>query len=354
MKTLRGYVSPDSAFRLRLAADPQLFAWLAGFVRTAFSSTRGAKRRAMVELGLRSAELRRALETEVGLEYGPTRSGLLTVYASGRDFDAACADISALRAFGTDLEAVDLEQCRAIEPAVAWDRVKPAGAIYCRSDETADCRLFTLELERAASRAGVVFEYGARVEGVAAGGSGLARVNTSGGFEEADAVVVAAGLGSVALARSLGMRLPIYPVKGYSITIDAPPGPKPRVAVADEKHKVFVSPLGDSLRAAGVADIVGDDLTLDAVRIGVIKRAVAQFYPGADLDGDVAPWAGLRAMTHDGPPLLFRADRGRVWFNTGHGSLGWTFACAAASITCGMVMDNHATPTEPLFGLSQR
>ena len=131
-------------------------------------------------------------------------------------------------------------------------------------------------------------------------------------------------------------------------------GLQPKMTIAHESKKVFVSPLNGGLRAAGIADFTGFDPAIDPVRVDVLKRALSALYPQADLGGELHAWAGLRAMTHDGPPVIFGIPNSGIWINSGHGSLGWTFACGAAKMTSNLVTTNRWEPENPYFGLARR
>jgi len=353
-KTLKGYLSDDSAFRLGLSVDPALWRWLFGFTLAAFSTSSGAKRQAMIELGMTSAREREQLDADLALEYGPISSGLLTLYNNSNDFDLARKDMKTLRNLGIDVQSLNSGECQTAEPTVAWDRVKVSGGILALSDTTADCRKFTLALAQKAVTMGVQVQYGVRVKSVRPKHEGMCQIVTADEVLQADAVVVAAGINSRPLINQLGLHLPMYPVKGYSVTVPTPEGPKPKLTISDEAKKVFVSPFSEGLRAAGIADITGYDLGIDSKRIDVVKRTLSTLYPSVSINDDSSVWAGLRAMTHDGPPLIFGVQNSGIWINSGHGSLGWTFACGAAAMISRLVTTDQAEPENPFFGLSKR
>lgn len=354
VKALKGYFEDDAAFRLRLAADPKLWTWLLGFAVSAFSANTAAKRKAMIELALANAIERERIDADLALEYGPMHKGLLTLYHNTDDFERARHDLGTLRALGINVEALDASACRVAEPAVAWDGLGVCGGLLARDDTTADCRSFTLALADRATAAGVQFRHGTRVQGIRPRHQGMCEVALQGDVLKADALIIAAGLETTKLVGPLGVRLPIYPVKGYSISARTGGGRQPMLTVAHEAKKVFVSPMNGGLRAAGIADITGYDLAIDPVRVDVLRRILSALYPTAEMSGTLQVWSGLRAMTHDGPPLIFGIPDAGIWINTGHGSLGWTFACAAAKMTCDLVTANRAESQNPFFGLSKR
>jgi D-amino-acid dehydrogenase len=201
---------------------------------------------------------------------------------------------------------------------------------------------------------GIETRFGAEVRSLEAPAFGACQVRTDKGDLAADAIVVAAGIRSAALARMVGVKLPLCPVQGHSISVPIPPGNRPSVTVAHEARKVFISPCGQGVRAAGIADIVGYGRKLKPERIELLKQTVSSLYPSARLDQDIDPWTGLRDMTHDGPPIVCGIPHSALWFNAGHGTLGWTFACGAAMLVSSMVQSRTAEPDNPFFGLSRR
>jgi D-amino-acid dehydrogenase len=352
-KTLKGYFTRDSPFRLRLTLDGRQLGWLAGFARAAYSERRPLRRRAMIELGLASQRRWHEVSEALGLEYGPIHRGLLTIHDNPKDLELAAADLPFLRTLGIEVERLSRDECRVAEPAACFGE-GVLGGILARGDESADCRRFTEALAARLERDGVAVRLGASVRAITPRDGNGCRVTTDGDELRCDAVVVAAGGGTAALVEPLGVRLPTYPVKGYSITVRHPGELQPKLTVADEGRKVFVAPVEGGLRAAGVADVRGDDREVHGERIGTLRRTVSRLFPRAEVDGDIAPWTGLRDMTFDGPPVIGPAGDTGVWVNSGHGSLGWTFACGAAALVAALVTGRPAPVDPRSFGLTER
>jgi D-amino-acid dehydrogenase len=352
-KTLKGYLKEDSPFRLKVAADGLQFAWLAGFARAAFGERRALRRRAMIELGIMSQRRWHEVTEDLGLEYGPVGRGLLTVHDDAADLALATADLPFLQSLGLDVRRLSPEECRAAEPAAHLDD-RVLGGILARDDESADCNRFTVALASHLHRAGVDLRFGTRVRSISARDGAGCRVQTAAEELRSDVVVVAAGGGTRPLLAPLGVRIPTYPVKGYSITVRHESARQPALTIADEGRKVFVAPLDGHLRAAGVADIRGDDRTLHPRRIATLRRTVARLYPGADVDGELSAWTGLRDMTCDGPPVISPVGETGIWINSGHGSLGWTFACGAAALVAALVTGNPQRVEARWFRLGDR
>ena len=354
VKTLKGYFDPDSAFRLRLQPDIRQVRWLLGFLRAAYSEHSSAKRAAMVTLARESIDERRMLDKELGLDYGGVYPGLLSIYEKTEDFDAAARDVEYLGNLGIDVSLLSPADCEALEPTVAWRNIGIVGATLAPDDETADCYRFCRELDAVNASLGIVRRYGERVTHLDAQKLGQCVVRSDGGDVSADAVVIAAGVQSVELARSQGIRLPIYPVKGYSLSVPLEHAQRPRHTLSHERRKVFVSPDATGLRAAGVADIVGYSTALDSERMGLVRRTIADLFPRAAFSEGVGQWSGLRPMTCDGPPVICGVPGTGLWLNTGHGSLGWTLSLGAAKLTSELVMTGRYAPDNPYFGLGFR
>jgi D-amino-acid dehydrogenase len=358
LKTLKGYFNEDSAFKLALRPDAGQLRWLWGFLRSAYGDHGRGKRESMIRLALDSIRERQRIDAEYGLAYGGVRPRLLCIHDTEADAAAAAADLPYLQALGVSVRMVSAEECRALEPAVDWSNVSMAGATLASDDETADCLRFCRALENVNRRLGVDCRYDTEVLEVNAHGLGNCSISTRHGKDivvvRADAVVVAAGIQSLQIARSVGLRLPMYPVKGYSLTLPMPVCARPQLTIAHDKRKVFVSPMEGGIRAAGVADIVGYEHRVDERRVGLVRRTVRDLYPQADLGSAPPAWTGLRAMTHDGPPIVCGLPGTGLWLNAGHGSLGWTFSLGCARLTTEMVTSNRHEPDDPFLGLSCR
>ncbi len=354
VKTMKGYFSRQSPLRLKLTADPRLYQWLLGFVAAAFSSARPERRLAMIELGMLSLAERKKIDAELSLDYGGIHSGLLTIHENAEDFRLAVSDVPYLRSLGADVRDLSHNECRAIEPAVDWHRQKIVGGIFAPADESGDCHRFTKALASVLVRMGVEVRYGEEVRSLEARAFGACQVRTDHGDVDGDAIVVAAGIQSVRLARMVGVNLPLCPVQGHSISVPVPEGSRPKVTVAHESRKVFVSPWENGVRAAGIADIVGYGRKLKPERIELLKETVSALYPAARLDQELNPWTALRDMTHDGPPIVCGVPGTGLWFNAGHGTLGWTFACGAAKLVSTLLRSRTAEPDNPFLGLTRR
>ncbi len=220
-----------------------------------------------------------------------------------------------------------------LEPALAHSQSPIAGGVYTPEDESGDAHAFTQGLARLCVQKGVRFEAGKAVLGLQAAGDTVESLLHAGGRLEADAYVVALGSYSPLLLGPLGIRVPVYPLKGYSITL--PLGAQeatsaPTVSLTDEANKIVISRLGERLRAAGTAELAGYDTSVNGVRCDAIVRRIRQLFPGLGAIEPSHRWAGLRPATPDNVPLIGRTRLKNLFLNTGHGTLGWTLACGSA------------------------
>jgi D-amino-acid dehydrogenase len=282
-----------------------------------------------------------------GIDFDLERRGILHFYSNGKDLAHARKVNALLAEGGLDRREVSAEEMREIEPALTGDFV---GGFHTPSDSSGDIHKFTMGLAKACTRRGATMRFGAQVEGVKAQ-NGAVRVIETGGEEIFDAVVVSAGIQSRAFAQQLGDRVNIYPVKGYSVTISLDDAESraaaPWVSLLDDRAKIVASRFGDNrLRIAGTAEFNGANRDIRADRIKPLVDWCEQYFPGICTE-TVTPWAGLRPMM---PSMLPRVGRGRapgVFYNTGHGHLGWTLSAATARIVAGSVADSFA-PARPV------
>ena len=229
---------------------------------------------------------------------------------------------------------VEPDECIQIEPALASYRQQIAGAVHTPSECAADCLKVCVELVRALRERGVRFMLDTEVNGFDIRDKRVAAIRTSAGDVEADAFVMALGSASHKLGRALGAYLPVYPLKGYSITVDVEDaaGMAPRVSVTDSARKVVFARIGSRLRVAGMAELVGHDASIPATRIETLAAATHAVFPSAGRLDELHPWTGMRPATPTGVPIIGRVAGApsNMLFNTGHGALGFTLAFGSA------------------------
>lgn len=353
----------DAPFRLRLKPDPEQWLWLMRFL----SRCRAGARAERVLPNLQLALLTRArLEAyrEAFADRGETldmdhaQNGILRVFRDAHGLKEARQGMARMAQAGIEQRELNPADCVELEPALAsaFQKDEIAGGIYCPSDGMGDAHLFSRELAAAAERLGVRFRTASEVEAIEVHDGRTTGIRLADELVAADAVVVAAGPMTMRLLKPLGIRLPIYPVKGYSVTL--PLGESelaaPNVSITDEARKVVVSRLGTRLRAAGQAEIGGYDLTLEMPRARSVFHALQGLLPQmGPLESRAEYWCGLRPMSPDGSPIIGALTaRGRpiqgLFVNGGHGTLGWTMgagsAAALADLICGSAPQLDLTP----------
>jgi D-amino-acid dehydrogenase len=353
IKAVKWLFRRDAPLLLNLKPSWHKYSWLAEFAAQIPHYRRNTV--ATVRLALAARRALFAMAEREGIAFDLERRGILHVYGDRAGFEHA-RDVNALlQAGGLERHAVSDAEIKAIEPTIHGDFY---GGFYTPSDATGDIHLFTRGLAAACARRGARFVYDAAVERVVATDAGVRlrrrSAETPAGVTEesaADAVVVCAGTASRRFAAMLGDRVNIYPVKGYSITVDlddaASRAAAPRVSLLDDEAKIVTSRLGaERLRVAGTAEINGFDLDIRDDRVRPLVAWTRRLFPDVSTER-VVPWAGLRPMTPSMLPRVGAGRRPRVFYNTGHGHLGWTLAAA----TAGMVADavdaglRAATPT---------
>ncbi|MBX6372777.1 MAG: D-amino acid dehydrogenase [Acetobacteraceae bacterium] len=320
--------------------DTRMWAWLARMLANCNAAAYRLNKSRMVRLAEYSRDRLRELRAETGIAYDHRERGTLQLFRTAKQLDAVGSDTAVLDAFGVPYEVLDPAGCIAAEPALALVREKFVGGLRLPGDETGDAHLFTQRLAALAAARGVVFRYGTTVRRLLAEGDRITGVETEdGGRFVADAYVVALGSHSPALLRPLGVRLPVYPVKGYSLTLPVTdPEAAPVSTVMDETYKVAITRLGDRIRVGGTAELAGFSLRLRQARRATLEHSVGDLFPrGGDL-AKASFWTGLRPMTPDGTPVIGPAGRLRnLYLNTGHGTLGWTMACGSGRLLADLV-----------------
>ncbi|MFN4193211.1 MAG: D-amino acid dehydrogenase, partial [Tabrizicola sp.] len=283
------------------------------------------------------------LRAETGISYDERSQGTLQLFRTEQQVAAAEKDIAVLKADGVPFQVLDTDACVAAEPGLAAARGKIAGGLRLPGDETGDCFKFTQGLARMAETQGVTFRHGVSIDRLEAEGDRIVAVHTSEGRVTADAFVVALGSYSPMLVREFGIRLPVYPVKGYSITVPIVDEARAPVStVMDETHKIAITRLGDRIRVGGMAEIAGFDTSLKARRQATLTHSVEDLFGGAGDQSRASFWSGLRPMTPDGTPIIGRSPMANLFLNTGHGTLGWTMAAGSGRLLADIVSGRQA------------
>ncbi|CAG9239753.1 D-amino acid dehydrogenase 2 [Paraburkholderia tropica] len=340
-------LSRDAALRFVPRLDPHQWRWCLAFLR---ACTRARSRQTTAELlglGLLSQRLMHEIVAREALDFDYVCNGKLVVYRDREGFEGARRQADYQAQFGCEQHALDGAACVALEPALAHIGREIVGGIHTPGEEAGDCDRFTRHLARAAQRDGVQLQLGAELSGLRTNGSVVQAAITSQGEIEADAFVVCLGFQSQPMLASLGVSVPVYPLKGYSLTLpDAREHGAPRVSVTDAHHKVVYAPLGERLRIAGMVDLTGMSAHADRERIALLTRQARETFPEAGDYGAIQTWTGMRPATPDSKPLIGATQFRNLWLNTGHGALGFTLACGSAQL----LADRLANRTLPLDG----
>jgi len=338
---LRSLGREDSPVLLRARAIPGLARWGLAFLRNARPATYLATTEAQTRLAVYSQACLRALTAELGLAFDRSSVGTLKVYRDQAAFERAAALAERVRPLGVPSRRLTGGAVTEVEPALRHAAGGLVGGLHFPDDMAGDARLFTERLAAAAAAEGVTLRLGMAVTGLVRRQGRLAAVATAAGEEPVEGAVLCAGVGSPALARSLGFRLPIAPVKGYSITFEGKGAPDlPAQPVVDDGLHIAVTPLGDRLRFVGTAEFTGEDRRVNPARIANLVQAARALYPqlaGALAGQAGVPWACLRPMTPDCLPILGESPVPGLWLNSGHGYLGWTTGAGSAEAVADLV-----------------
>ncbi|MDF1763067.1 MAG: D-amino acid dehydrogenase, partial [Oleibacter sp.] len=278
------------------------------------------------------------LRHELPITYDGRQRGTLVVFRTPQQIAAAEKDIAVLRRNQIPHQLLDREACIRAEPALAHVRDKVAGGLSLPGDETGDCHKFTQSLASACRELGVNFMLNTRIEGLVTKGQNIESVQTSAGELQADAYVMALGSYSPLMLAPLGIHLPVYPLKGYSLTMPVQDESRsPISTVMDESSKVAVTRFDDRIRVGGIAEIASYNTQLDLKRRLTIEHSVRDLFPGAGDVDKATFWTGLRPMTPDSVPVLGPTTFKNLWLNTGHGTLGWTMSLGSARFVSDLI-----------------
>lgn len=315
-----------------------LYPWLARMLANCTEDAYATNKARMVRLAEYSRDCLRDLRDETGIAYDQRTQGTLQLFRTQKQLDAVGGDTAVLDAFQVPYELLDPRGCVGAEPALGLVEGKFVGGLRLPGDETGDAHVFTQRLAAMAAAAGVEFRQGVTIQALESEGDRVTGVVTDQGRVAADAYVVALGSYSTALLRPLGVAVPVYPVKGYSLTLPVTEeAGAPVSTVMDETYKVAITRLGDRIRVGGTAELAGFNLKLRGPRRETLAHSVGDLFPRG---GDIAQakfWTGLRPMTPDGTPVVGPTRFRNLHLNTGHGTLGWTMACGSGRLLADLV-----------------
>ncbi|MBX9615676.1 MAG: D-amino acid dehydrogenase [Caulobacteraceae bacterium] len=313
--------------------ERETVAWLLATLRNCAPRRYAINKSRMVRLANYSRDVLRQLRAETGIHYDNQARGTLQLFRTQQQMDAAGKDIEVLKEYGVPFELLDRRGCETAEPGLGRSAVDLVGGLRLPDDETGDCFVFTQAMTRMARDLGVRFRFDTRVDACVLDQGQVRRVRTTAGDLETDACIIAAGNGSRKLLQSVGLDMPVVPVKGYSLTLPViDPSDAPVSTILDETYKVAITRLGDRIRIGGLAEIAGYDPSLDRRRAHTLWHAFSTLFSDQRSTEDAELWAGLRPMTPDGTPIVGATRIPNLFVNSGHGTLGWTMACGSAKL----------------------
>ncbi|HAC67114.1 MAG TPA: D-amino acid dehydrogenase [Pseudomonas sp.] len=338
LKALKWLFQKHAPLAIRLTGDSNQYLWMAQMLRNCTAARYAVNKERMVRLSEYSRDCLDELREDTGIAYEGRQLGTTQIFRTQQQVDAAAKDIAVLERSGVPFELLDRDGVARVEPALAAVKHKLAGGLRLPNDQTGDCFLFTNRLAAEARRLGVEFRFGAEIQQLSANGDHLDGVRVDGELLTADYYVLALGSYSPQLLAPLGIRAPVYPLKGYSLTVpivDA--SMAPTSTILDETYKVAITRFDDRIRVGGMAEICGFDLNLDPRRRATLEMITGDLYPrGGDL-AQASFWTGLRPATPDGTPIVGATRYRNLFINTGHGTLGWTMACGSGRLLADLI-----------------
>ena len=339
LKVLQWLGKEDAPLLFRIRADMRQWLWGLQFLRECTPARTSHNIKQIVRLGTYSRDMLQALRRDTGLSYAQRTQGILHFYTTQKEFDGALKPAELMRQLGCERQVISADEAVKLEPALQHIRPQLAGATYTAEDESGDANLFARELVKLCQNAGVKFLMSHTVTALREAGGAIDHVeatDSEGRFQRvrADAYVMAMGSMSPIYAAPLGINLPIYPAKGYSVTMPVVDAAKAyQVSLTDDEYKLvfsrYTTDAGDRMRIAGTAELNGYDRYLNRVRCEAIVKRVEQLFPGAGDAEQAQFWTGLRPATPSNVPLIGKTKLSNFYLNTGHGTLGWTHACGS-------------------------
>ncbi|MEZ5645866.1 MAG: D-amino acid dehydrogenase [Burkholderiaceae bacterium] len=350
VKAIQWLLMHHSPLVIKPMLDPAMWRWGLSMLRNCTAERYRINKGRMVRVAEYSRDCLKALRADTGIHYDHREQGTLQLFRTQKQLDATAKDIAILKEYGVPFQLLDREGYLRYEPALAGVKHKFVGALRLPGDETGDCHQFTQALAARAAALGVRFRFDTDIQALEREGSRITGLRTSAGRLTADRYVLALGSYSTRMLAPLGIRIPVYPVKGFSITVPIThPEASPESTIMDETHKVAVTRLGDRIRVGGTAQLSGFDLSLDERRRRTLEFVVRDLFPNG---GDVQRaefWTGLRPMTPDGTPIIGETPVDNLLLSTGHGTLGWTMAAGTGRVMADLVAGR--TPQISMEGL---
>lgn len=334
--------------------EPELVAWVVRFLANCTNAAYARNKAKMVRLAEYSRDRLDDLRAATGITYDGNQKGLLQLFRTEAQAEGAASDTAVLDQLGVPYAVLDRAGCVAQEPALAAVAGKFVGGLKLSGDQTGDAHLFTQRLAAMAAERGVDFRFNHRIERLLRDGDQISGVLTDQGIITGDAYLLCLGSYGPRLLREIGVSLPVYPVKGYSITLPVADAARaPQSTVMDETFKVAITRLGDRIRVGGTAELAGFSTRLREARRDTLNHSLNDLFPGAGDTSTASFWTGLRPMTPDGAPVIGQSKFRNLWLNTGHGTLGWTMSCGSGALIADLLSGRKPNVEHGDLGLAR-
>ena len=342
LKAIKWLLQKHAPLAIKATGDIDQYLWMAQMLRNCTASRYAVNKERMLRLSEYSRDCLDELRAETGISYEGRTLGTTQLFRTQAQLDGAAKDIAVLQQSGVPYELLDRAGIARVEPALAAVTHKLAGALRLPNDQTGDCQMFTTKLAQMAADLGVEFRFGQNIERLDFAGDRINGVYIDGKLEVADQYVLALGSYSPQLLKPLGIKAPVYPLKGYSLTVPITnPAMAPMSTILDETYKVAITRFDQRIRVGGMAEIAGFDLSLNPRRRETLEMIVGDLYPrGGDLQR-AEFWTGLRPATPDGTPIVGATKLRNLFLNTGHGTLGWTMACGSGRLLADLIANKR-------------
>ncbi|OUJ07778.1 D-amino acid dehydrogenase [Acetobacter malorum] len=351
IKAMSWMMQRHSPLVIRKRIDFAMFRWIEQLLKNCNTHAYDINKGRMLRVAEYSRDCLDALREETGLTYDDRQRGLIQLFRTEKQIDKAHHDMKLLADSNIPHELLNVNQILEHEPGLSHARGLLKAGLYLPGDQSGDAHIFTQRLAKMAAAKGVTFLYDTTIKGMDAAADEVMSIRTSKGHLRADAYVVSMGSYSPLLLKPLGVHLPVYPVKGYSLTLPlTDESHAPLSTVNDETYKVAITRLGNRIRVGGTAELTGYNLRLSPDRRETLELSFSELFGGGDLSA-ATYWTGLRPCTPDGTPVVGPVPRfSNLWLNTGHGTLGWTMACGSGRLLADMI--HGIKPEIPALDLS--
>ncbi len=338
LKAITWLMMKHAPLIMKFNPDPAMISWILKMLRNCTSARYAENKIRMVRIANYSRDCLDALRKETGISYDERMKGTLQLFRTRKQLDSIAGDVAVLKQFNVPYEVLDPKGCIGAEPGLAAVEEKITGGLRLPDDETGDCQMFTTRLAQICTELGVEFRFGTTIHSLEVSGSTISGVATSNGLMTADRYVVALGSFSAPVMKKAGFPIPVYPVKGYSITVPvADDASAPVSTIMDESYKIAITRLGSRIRVGGMAELSGYNLDLDDRRRQTLAMSLGDLFPNGGIMADMTLWTGMRPMTPDSTPIIGATPLRNLFTATGHGTLGWTMACGTGRVIADLV-----------------